>query len=269
MTYSRLLRRTVVLAGGGILCALAASCELGPDYRRPDLGIDAPFKSATTQESAAAPGIGRDWWRLFGDPVLDDLEHQAIAANTDIRPPSPASPRPARPPAHRQPVLPGRHVRPLDRAHAAPRATASSSAPTARPSPRSDDRPVHRRRRPVRRRRRQAGKTTTSVRIPFDLSYEIDIWGRVRRSVEASAAQEHASEADFEVVLQTLEADVAQNYFTLRSLDAQDLILHSTVESYRQQLDADANPAPGRTGGADGFLPGPGPAQRHRDPGDR
>jgi multidrug efflux system outer membrane protein len=85
----------------------------------------------------------------------------------------------------------------------------------------------------------QTGKSTTSndFRVPFDLSYEIDVWGRVRRLYESSLAQAQASADDYQVVLQTLEADVAQNYFTLRSLDSQARILAKSVESYRQQLE--------------------------------
>jgi multidrug efflux system outer membrane protein len=241
MTLSRLLCRIFVLAGGALLCALAASCEVGPNYRRPELGLDASYKSATTQEAAGIPRLGRDWWRLFGDPVLDDLERQALAANTDIQ----------------------AAVARVAQARQATRSTASQFYPVV-----TFDPSINRSRSPsngvfisgngttvtpvtpgpttgpstggggrssggggV------AGRTTTSVRIPFDLSYEIDIWGRVRRSVEAADAQQRASEADFEVVLQTLEADVAQNYFTLRSLDAQIDILHRTVDSYWRQVE--------------------------------
>jgi multidrug efflux system outer membrane protein len=76
---------------------------------------------------------------------------------------------------------------------------------------------------------------TTDIQIPFDLSYEVDIWGRVRRSVEASTAQAQATAYDFEVVLQTLQADVAQSYFTIRSLDSQIQVLSRTVDLYRRQ----------------------------------
>jgi multidrug efflux system outer membrane protein len=80
------------------------------------------------------------------------------------------------------------------------------------------------------------GRTSNSYRIPFDVSYEVDIWGRVRRLSEAAIAQVRATEDDYEVVLQTLEADVAQDYFSIRSLDAQAQILAKNVESFRQQV---------------------------------
>jgi len=81
------------------------------------------------------------------------------------------------------------------------------------------------------------GRTITNIRLPFDLTYEVDIWGRVRRSYESSVAQARSSLYDFEVVLQTLEGDVAQNYFNIRFIDLQTQIVAQTVESYRRQLD--------------------------------
>src|SRR5205085_2768050 len=80
-------------------------------------------------------------------------------------------------------------------------------------------------------------RTTTDIRVPLDVSYEVDVWGRVRRLYEASLAQVRASEADFQVVLQTVEGDVAQNYFSLRSLDAQVRILEQSVQSFQKQIE--------------------------------
>jgi multidrug efflux system outer membrane protein len=78
---------------------------------------------------------------------------------------------------------------------------------------------------------------STSYQIPFDLSYEVDIWGRARRAVEAAKAQTQVSVDDLEVVRQTLLADLAQDYFNLRSFEEQDRITQRNVEAYRQQLD--------------------------------
>ncbi|MCC6489797.1 MAG: TolC family protein, partial [Candidatus Hydrogenedentes bacterium] len=82
---------------------------------------------------------------------------------------------------------------------------------------------------------------SNSYRIPFDLSYEIDIWGRVRRSYESARAQVRASEYDLEVVRQTLLADVAQNYFNIRSLDEQEEILDRNLAAYQEQVDLTSN----------------------------
>lgn len=82
-----------------------------------------------------------------------------------------------------------------------------------------------------------AATISNSYKIPFDFSYEIDIWGRVRRSYESSRAQVRASEFNFEVVRQTLLADVAQNYFNLRAFDAQEKILVESLALYQEQVD--------------------------------
>ena len=81
------------------------------------------------------------------------------------------------------------------------------------------------------------GTTLTTAAIPLDLAYEVDVWGRVRRAVESADATAQASADDFGVVLLTLTSDVAQNYFTLRSLDAQAEILARSIELFRQQVD--------------------------------
>jgi multidrug efflux system outer membrane protein len=80
------------------------------------------------------------------------------------------------------------------------------------------------------------GQTLNDWRIPFDLTYEIDVWGRVRRSFESAKAQAAASADDLGVVRLTVETDVAQFYYGLRSLDAQLQILRDNVAAYREQV---------------------------------
>lgn len=72
--------------------------------------------------------------------------------------------------------------------------------------------------------------------VPLDLSYEVDLWGRVRRSFESAQAQAQASVADYHNVLLTLTADVAVNYFLVRSLDAESAALRRTVESRHESV---------------------------------
>lgn len=237
-THARLkhpARRAALALVGAALCAGGPSCTVGPDYERPDVGVaNVGYKSATGDESSNAPQLGRDWWRLFNDPVLDDLIAQAQQANTDV---AAAVARVAQSRAATRSATSAYYpvitLDPSVQRSRSPRngvfiggagGTVVTPGPTTNPSGGG-----------TRSGGGAAGRTTTSVRIPFDLAYEVDVWGRVRRSVEAATAQQRASEADFEVVLQTLEADVAQNYFTLRSLDAQDEILRRTTESYRRQ----------------------------------
>jgi outer membrane protein TolC len=73
--------------------------------------------------------------------------------------------------------------------------------------------------------------------LPFDLSYQADVWGRVRRTVESSREQAQASAADLATVNLSLHADLAIDYFQARSLDAQERLLESTVKQYEQALD--------------------------------
>ena len=73
--------------------------------------------------------------------------------------------------------------------------------------------------------------------MPFDLSYEVDIWGRVRREFEANADQAQATLADMENVLLSLRADVATNYFGLRALDSEIQVQRNTIKAYQQNLD--------------------------------
>ena len=78
--------------------------------------------------------------------------------------------------------------------------------------------------------------TVNNYRAPLDLSYEIDLWGRVRRGFESARADAQASLAAFHNVLLTLHADVAQNYFALRALDAEISTVTSTVGLRKEQV---------------------------------
>src|SRR5205814_9792331 len=80
------------------------------------------------------------------------------------------------------------------------------------------------------------GVTINDWLIPMDLTYKIDVWGRVRRSFESARAQAKASEDDVGVVRLLVETDVTRFYYTLRSLDAQAEILEETVVAYREQV---------------------------------
>ena len=78
--------------------------------------------------------------------------------------------------------------------------------------------------------------TANTFRMPLDLSYEIDLWGRVRRGFESARAEAQAAQAAFHNVLLTLQADLAQNYFRLRALDAELAVLEGTVALRNDQL---------------------------------
>src|SRR6185369_11787922 len=78
--------------------------------------------------------------------------------------------------------------------------------------------------------------TANTFSVPLDFSYELDLWGRVRRGFESARAEAQASLADYYTVLLTLQSDVAQNYFGLRALDAEMATVTHTVELRHEQV---------------------------------
>ena len=202
------------------LSALLAGCAVGPDYQKPvaetaDLPADWRWKAAEPKD-AAPKG---DWWSAFNDADLDKLERQAVAQNTDLRQ---AADRVLS--SRAQARLRGAEFVPnigLDPSYGREQAPASipqfAKVPPLQPATRVEP--------------------SNSFSVPLDLSYEVDLWGRVRRSFEAARAGAQAAEADKENVLLTVTGDVAIHYFTLRELDAEIRILVATEKSRQSSLD--------------------------------
>ncbi len=189
----------VLLAAGA--CLLLAACAVGPDYKRPEVAAPTAFKEAPAA-TTEAPVLASDWWTLFGDEDLNRLAGDVINANQDIQ----------------------AALARVDQARALTRSSRGSFLPSLSVDP------------SVRRSRSTTGTTTTSYSLPLDLSYEIDIWGRLRRQYESYHNLEQASAADFAVVRQTALADMAQGYFALRAYDSEVDILTRTLELYRRQF---------------------------------
>jgi multidrug efflux system outer membrane protein len=197
--------------------ALLTACSVGPNYHQPApvaLPMDWRWKKAEPSDNIAK---GK-WWELFHDPTLNQLEDQAVAQNQDLK------------------VAVGR----VDEARARARLSGASFFPSLTLAPSytrtqiPKDSPqfaiipipgIERRFLPY-----------NSFSVPLDLSYEIDIWGRVRRSFESSQAQAQASVADYQNVLLTLNSDVAVNYLTLREYDSEIQILNDTVTARTESL---------------------------------
>lgn len=252
-------------AGTLMLTLLLASCKTGPDYHRPVLNTPAGYKSTSVDE-AAQPRLGQDWWHLFNDPEIDALAEEALRANQNLKA---AMARVAQSRASARSVrssfFPVITLDPSATRSGTPGAAISSDS-TSQES--SDVSSVLNQVSSVLGQVNslmQGGTTssqsaggssqgstsatgtsvleTTSNRfqIPFDLSYEIDIWGRVSRSYESAKAQAQASVYDLEVIRQTLLADLARNYFNLRSFDAQYEILARNLDLYQEQVDLTQN----------------------------
>jgi multidrug efflux system outer membrane protein len=178
--------------------SLLGACAVGPDYHRP--GVVTPPNYGWKVAEPSDELVRGDWWMLFHDAELTRSEKQATSANQLLQ----------------------TAIARVDEARAIARVTVSRFFPQASFDP------------SVSRFRTQFNHvpselTATNFALPLDFSYEVDLWGKVRRSLEANRAQADASLADFHQVLLTLRADVATNYFVLRQLDAQIEILRRTL----------------------------------------
>lgn len=198
-----------------VVALTLTGCTLGPDYQRPEMETPAAFRYAG--ENAAAWKIAEpaddtpkgEWWRLFADSRLNELQAQATAANQELR----------------------AALARLDQARAAARISEAAQAPTLDLNPAAS-----RRRTPADLSGTGAAITADTITLPLDLAYEIDLWGRVRRSVEAAGADYQAAASDLETIRLGLHAEVARHYFTLRALDRESELLAATVELRRENL---------------------------------
>lgn len=190
--------------------ALVAACAVGPRYTKPGVEAPAAFKEGAAQ-GVGATTLPRAWWRAFGDPQLDALEAQIDVSNETLK---------GALAAFRQ----ARALARYDRAGYLPMVTAGASASRARLSP---HRPQS----------LSPPGPYDDFQIPIDVSYEPDVWGRVRRLVEAGRASAEASAADVGAVRLSLQAELAMDYFQLRTLDAEEGLLERTVNSYETALE--------------------------------
>jgi multidrug efflux system outer membrane protein len=196
-----------------VLLLVNASCAVGPNYRSP---VPAQIAPADWHWKPAQPADALpkgDWWNVFHDPVLAGLESNAVAGNQNLR----------------------AAVARVDQARAAARLTRSQFFPELTLDPSFS-------------RQRVSGNEPLAFpvklkpvyldtyNVPLDLSYEVDLWGRVRRSFQSAGAQAQATVADTQNILLTLTADVAVNYFLLRSLDAEISALGGGVQLRQDSL---------------------------------
>jgi len=205
------LQRIILLVGVSLALYYGLTgCTLGPDYQRPEVQVPTVYREeAPWKEAVPADVLDKGtWWRIYGDPVLDDLQDRTLAANQDLK----------------------AAVARVDQARAAARISETGLYP------RLDLDPSVQRGRSAADLSGGRAVTTTTLRAPLDLGYEIDLWGRVRRSVESSTAQYEASQAEMQNVLLTLQADLTRNYFNLRSLDSQLDLLRRTIELRSRNL---------------------------------
>jgi hydrophobe/amphiphile efflux-1 (HAE1) family protein/NodT family efflux transporter outer membrane factor (OMF) lipoprotein len=191
----------------------ASLFTVGPDYHTPTNSVPADYKAAEFGNWKTGQPLDNvpkgNWWEVFGDTNLNALEAQALLANQELKA-AVARVDQARAEARvsRGQLLPSLN---LD-----PNYTRQRYSPNANPS--------------------FGNVTANTFSTPLDLSYEVDLWGRVRRSFQSARADAQASLAAFYNVLLTLQSDVAQNYFTFRALDAEIATVAGTVDLRKEQV---------------------------------
>jgi multidrug efflux system outer membrane protein len=194
-----------------LFAALLAGCTaVGPDYRRPEVELPLQYPSGTSQESQP---ITADWWKLYRDPLLDELVASARTRNADIRL---AAARLQEAEALAREAGAARY----------PEITAGASAGRSRVSTRTIPAPAA-----------SAPLERSQYQLSASTSFELDFWGRLSRAAEAAQANLLASRYSQEVVALSLSGATAQAYFTARSLEAQLEVLARAVEVRKEALD--------------------------------
>ena len=220
------------LAAMAGVTALLAGCMVGPNYRRPPAASPTAFKEPPPPNwKSATPRdeIPRGkWWTLFGDPQLDALEEQVSVSNQSIAQ-AEAQFRAARAAAGVArgglfPTVTGGASATRSRSGSGRGGTTLLSSPGGTPGTSTS-----------------AGSTVSIYQVPVDVSYEVDVWGKVRRLIESSVATAQASAGDLETIRLSLQAELAVDYFELHGLDAQQLLLSTTADAYRKALDLTTN----------------------------
>jgi NodT family efflux transporter outer membrane factor (OMF) lipoprotein len=195
-------------------------CAVGPRYSRPATAAPPAYKELPPNWKAAQPvdhvAKGK-WWEVFQDAQLNALEDQINISNQTLK-------------AAQAQFEQARAIVRINRAAQYPTVAAgvsatrnhlSSNRPNGRLSPTTNN--------------------YTDLQLPVDASYEADVWGRVRRTVEAARANAQASAADLESVSLSLHAELATDYFQLRSLDSEEQLLNSTAAAYEKALELTQN----------------------------
>ncbi len=196
-------RMKTLLPAALLTTALLSGCAVGPDYQRPTAATSAAFKEAEGWVAAKpADAIPRDrWWAVFNDPLLDELAPKVALSNQNVAA-AVASYAQARALVGQQRAL----LLPAVNLTAGGNRTNIATAVTP----------------------------TQRVRVDLGASWEADVWGRLRRTVESASANAEASAADLATATLSAQAELVANYLLLRQADAQRLLLERAITDYER-----------------------------------
>lgn len=218
--------KRVVLFSLATSVLLLSGCMVGPKYSRPSTPMAPAFKEApadaqqTDGWGLAHPGDQNPrgpWWTIYGDPQLNALEQQVDGANQTLK---------VAEANYRQ----ARAAISYNRSFEAPTVSVDPGISTVRDSA---NQPYFL--------STKANNGSGDMILPAEASWEIDLWGRIRRSVTAAREQAQASAADVAAVQLSLHSQLALDYFELRSADAQKRLLDDTVQAYSKALQLTMN----------------------------
>ena len=209
MSSAPLLFKPLAIA---ILALSLGACTLGPDYQRPALPQATKFKEAEGWKAAAPADLLQrgDWWTLFGDAQLDALVGRLNVSNQNLA---------AAEAQYRQ----ARALVRGARSQLFPTVGGSAGATRAGQGASSVSGGQN---------SAGAGGVSESYSVGLDASWELDVWGRLRRNLEANRASMQASAADLAAVRLSLQSELVQTYLQLRVMDEQQRLLNQSVEAF-------------------------------------
>jgi NodT family efflux transporter outer membrane factor (OMF) lipoprotein len=230
---SKKMKKNIQLSFGMAALALLGACAVGPDYKKPEAATEASYKeNGDWKQAQPGDAIRRGaWWEVFGDTTLNELEQQVDAVNQSLAQ-AEAQYRQA------SALVSGARANYFPTLGVTASATRSgrygnsgsiisggtviggNTTGTSNPG---------------------SSHPSDNYSLPFTASWEPDLWGRVRRTVEEQAANAQASAATLESTRLSLHAELAQDYFQLRIVDEQKRLLVDTVEAYRKSLQLTQN----------------------------
>jgi outer membrane protein, multidrug efflux system len=199
-----------------IVLSAPLRAQIGPDYERPETRTAARYKHAVKwREPRPLETLPKgEWWRVFNEPKLSELISRATGNNQNLR----------------------AAIARFDQARATARVARGNFFPTLSATPSAT-------------RQETSGNIEVpfpingeryrgwNVEVPLDLTYEIDLWGKLRREFEASRGTAAGAAAEVENVLLTVQAEVAQNYFRLRAIDGELATVNDAIGLRREALD--------------------------------
>jgi NodT family efflux transporter outer membrane factor (OMF) lipoprotein len=209
-------------AGVAVLALLTAGCTVGPDYRRPDTPVPAMWSEARYDGIDTRPADLARWWEEFNDPALTQLVLRAAGSNLDLR-------------LAEGRIREARALRRVAESGAWPSVDVSGTYSRSRTSENaiapssqgSGDSPFF----------RGSNNGQDLFRSGFDSSWEIDVFGGVRRSVESADATVEASIEDRRDILVTLLGDIARNYIDLRGFQRRLAVAQNNLTAQQESLE--------------------------------